>query len=103
LERRYGLGSGPALSSDNRTRSLIQLGAGELAASGARTLDARLASYSVPCFHIAHIIVASFLASATMAMQLPRFSAIARAQSTAGSCGRERHIDHAAWTNNAFR
>ena len=59
--------------------------------------------YSVPCFHIAHITVASLRASATIAMRLLRFSAIERAHTTIGSSGRVRHSDYAAWTSNAFR
>ena len=69
----------------------------------ARAVDARAGSYGVSCFHIAHITIASLRASATIAIRLPRLSAMPRAQTTIGSFGRVRHISHAAWTSIDFR
>ena len=51
--------------------------------------------YVVPSRHSANMIPASFLASATMAMYLPRRSAIALAHCTIGSFGRVRNAAHA--------
>lgn len=60
----------------------------------APTMDAR---YVVWSRHSANMIPAIFLASATIAMNWPRRSAICAAQRTMGSVGRRRTIAHAAW------
>ena len=55
--------------------------------------------YVVPSRQSANMIPASFRASATMAMNLPRRSAIVLAHCTIGSFGRMRNAAHAAWIN----